>query len=206
MLGLAIFGQPHFCPSMLPCPTYSRASHTSALSGPDGSRHSSDQNRKDVNSENSNYCPNFFWEFLSSRRQTPEVWSCCVFTVFEFLSHLPKTSRASRGRKFRFLGIFVFCGHKLLRASLKAPALTGYVGDAQQVPDLIGLILPVFLGGKWHIFQTSAQVRVQENLGGNFGPEKNIYPPPQTPRKTPSRPLAPRPPPARETPPSWDFQ
>ena len=51
-----------------------------------------------------------------------------VFTVFELLSHLPGNSRASRGRKFRF---FVFCGLKLLRASLKAPALTGYVGDAQ---------------------------------------------------------------------------
>ena len=51
---------------------------------------------KDVNSENSNYCPiwvrDFFW---SSRRQNPEVWNFCVFTVFELLSRLPRNSRAS---------------------------------------------------------------------------------------------------------------
>ena len=98
------------------------------LSGPDGSRHSSDQHPKDANSKNSNYCPIFVREFLSSRRQTPEVWNFCVFTVFEFLSHLPRNSRASRGRKFQFFVFFVFCGLKLLRACLKAPALTGYVG------------------------------------------------------------------------------
>ena len=40
-------------------------------------------------------------------------------------------SRASRGRKFQFFVFFVFCGLKLLRACLKAPALTGYVADAQ---------------------------------------------------------------------------
>ena len=57
-----------------------------------------------------------------------------IFTVFEFLSHLPGNSRASRGRKFRlFLSFCVFGVHKLLRACLKAPALTGYVGDAQHV-------------------------------------------------------------------------
>ena len=32
-----------------------------------------------------------------------------------------------------FLSFLVFCGHKLLRACLKAPALTGYVGDAQLI-------------------------------------------------------------------------
>ena len=101
------------------------------LSGPDGSRHSSDQHSKDENSENLNYCRIFVREFLSSRRQTPEVWNFCVFAVFEFLSHLPRNSRASRGRKFRFFVFFVFCGLKLLRACLKAPALTGYVEDAQ---------------------------------------------------------------------------
>ena len=106
------------------------------LSGPDGSRHSSDQHPKDVNSENSNYCPIFVREFLSSRRQTPEVWNFCVFTVFEFLSHLPGNSRASRGRKFQFFVFFVFCGLKLLRACLKASALTGYVGDAQLISEI----------------------------------------------------------------------
>ena len=99
------------------------------LSGPDGSRHSSDQHSKDVNSEN-RICP-VFVQFLSgnfsfSRRQTPEAWNFCVFTVFEFLSHLPRTSRASRGRKFQFF-LLVFYGHKIFRACLKAPVLTGYV-------------------------------------------------------------------------------
>ena len=87
-----------------------------SLSGPDGSRHSSDQHPKDPNSKNVNYCPIFVREFLSSRRQTPEVRNFWVFAVFEFLSNLPRNSRASRGQKFRFLVFFVFCGHKLLRA------------------------------------------------------------------------------------------
>ena len=98
------------------------------LSGPDGSRHSSDQHPKDVNSENLKYCPIFVRDLLSSQRHIPEVWNFCVFTVFEFLSHLPRNSRASRGRKFQFFVFFVFCGLELLRACLKAPALTGYVG------------------------------------------------------------------------------
>ena len=88
---------------------------------------------RDVNSKNSNYCPKIcVREFLSSRRQTPEMSNFCVFTVSEFLPHLPRNSRASRGRKFRFVVsfFFVFCGRKLLWAGLKAPGLTGYVGDA----------------------------------------------------------------------------
>ena len=36
-----------------------------------------------------------------------------------------------------FLSIFVFCGLKLLRACLKAPALTGYIGDAQNIAGKI---------------------------------------------------------------------
>ena len=48
------------------------------LSGPDGSRHSSDQYPKDVNSEHLNYCPIFVPELLSSRRLNPEVWISCV--------------------------------------------------------------------------------------------------------------------------------
>ena len=92
----------------------SRFNGALSLSGPDGSRHSSDQHPKpkDVNSKNSNYCPIFVRELLSSRRQTPEVWNFCVSTVFEFLSHLPRNSRASQGRKFRFFVFFVFCGLK----------------------------------------------------------------------------------------------
>ena len=38
------------------------------MSGPDGSRHSSDQHPKVVNSENSNYCP----EFVSGNFCPPE--------------------------------------------------------------------------------------------------------------------------------------
>ena len=118
------------------------------LSGPDGSRHSSDQHPKDVNSENSNYCPVFVWEFLSSRRQTPEVWkNFCVFTVFECLPHLPRNSRASRGRKFRFFAFSVFCGLKLLRACLKAPAFAGYVGDAQPKPQICPKFVPAIVFG-----------------------------------------------------------
>ena len=101
------------------------------LSGPDGSRHSSDQHPKVVNSENSNYCPEFVSGnfFVLPKANSRGIWNFCVFTVFEFLSRLPGNSRASRGRKFRFFVFFVFCGLKLLRARLKAPALTGYVGD-----------------------------------------------------------------------------
>ena len=54
----------------------------------------------------------------------------CVFTVSEFLSHLPRNSRASGDGNSDFLSFFVFRGRKLLWACLKAPALTGYVGDA----------------------------------------------------------------------------
>ena len=71
---------------------------------------------------------NFYRECLSSQRQ---VWNFCVFTVFKFLPQLPTNSRASWGRKFRF---FAFCGHKLLKACLKAPGLTGYIGDPQAAP------------------------------------------------------------------------
>ena len=54
------------------------------LSGPDGSRHSSDQHPKDVNSKSSKYCPIFVRELLSSRRQTPEVWNFCVLQYLTF--------------------------------------------------------------------------------------------------------------------------
>ena len=73
--------------------------------------------------------------FVLPKANSRGVECLCVFTVFELLSHLPKNSRASRGRKFRFSVFFVFCGLKLLRACLKGPALAGYVGDAQLMPE-----------------------------------------------------------------------
>ena len=103
------------------------------LSGPDRSRHSSNQHPKDVNSENSNYCPIFVREFLSSRRQTPEVWNFCDFAVFEVF--VPPTEKLPSllGTEIPVFYLFVFCGLKLLRVCLKAPALTGYVRDAQYI-------------------------------------------------------------------------
>ena len=39
--------------------------------------------------------------------------------------------------------VFVFRGHKLLRASLKVPALTGYVGDAQSISLFASVFCPM---------------------------------------------------------------
>ena len=78
-------------------------------------RHSSDQKPKDVNSKNSNYCP----EFVSAgiivlcKGKLPRCRIFCVFTLSEFLSHLPRNSRASRTeiQIFCLLWSFVvFCG------------------------------------------------------------------------------------------------
>ena len=66
-----------------------------ALSGPDRSHHSSDQQPKDVNSENSNYCPIFVPTLVLPKANSHGVEFLC-FTVFEFLSQLPRSSRASR--------------------------------------------------------------------------------------------------------------
>ena len=79
------------------------------LSGPDGSRHSSDQQRQpqDVNSKIRiivrNLCPGIF---VLPKANSQDV-EFCVFAVFEFLSHLPRNSRAPRGRKFRFVLSFL---------------------------------------------------------------------------------------------------
>ena len=101
------------------------------LSGPDRSRHSSEKQPQEVHSQNSSYCPIWVWEFLSSWRQLPRCWFLCVFAVFEFLFQLPRNSRASRDGNSDFLLFWgVFCGQKLLRACLMAPALMGYVGAA----------------------------------------------------------------------------
>ena len=75
------------------------------------------------------------------------MWNFCVFTVFEFLSHLPRNSRAFRGRKFRFSVFSVFCGLKLLKACLKAPALTGYVGDRARIYDSCAC---EYVGKRWY--------------------------------------------------------
>ena len=83
--------------------------------------HSSDQHPKNVNSGNLNYCP-FFCPGMFA---LPKANSQGV--EFLFLQCLT----SSRRQNFRFSVFFVFCGQKLLRARLKAPALTGYVRDAQ---------------------------------------------------------------------------
>ena len=55
-----------------------------------------------------------------------------------------RETRASRDGDSDFWSFFVFCGHKLLRACLKGPALTGYVGDAQDKGCISNLGLIVF--------------------------------------------------------------
>ena len=92
--------------------------------------HSSDQQPKDVNSENSNYCLEFVSGNVCSPKGKLPRCRISVLTVFEFLSHLLRNSWASRDGNSGF-GFFAFCGQKLLWACLKAPTLTGYVGDAQ---------------------------------------------------------------------------
>ena len=122
----------HIGPRNLTLNTHDRSRFLgNRLSGPDGSRHSSDRHPKDVNSK-----IRIIVQFLSGNVCPPEgkLPRCGIsvfLQLFEFLSHLPRNSRSSRGRKFRFFVVFVFCGLKLLKACLKAPALTGYVGDAQ---------------------------------------------------------------------------
>ena len=101
------------------------------LSGPDGSRHSSDQHPKNVNSENSNYC-----QFLSGNFCPPEgkLPRCGISAFLQCLNFRPsyrETPEPPGDGNSNFFVFFVFCGLKLLRACLKAPALTGYVGDAQ---------------------------------------------------------------------------
>ena len=99
------------------------------LSGPDGSRHSSDQHPKDVNSENLTYCLEFVSRNVCPPEgQVPRSGISVFFAVFEFLSHLPRNSRASRGRKFRSFCLFCLlwpqvaqglfegtCAHVILR-------------------------------------------------------------------------------------------
>ena len=64
--------------------------HRNDLSGPDGSRHSSDQQPKDVNSENSNYCP----EFVSGNFCPPEgKLPRCRISVFLQSLNFCHTSR-----------------------------------------------------------------------------------------------------------------
>ena len=97
--------------------------HGQALSGPDGSRHSSNQHPKDVNSENSNHCPIFVQEFCPPEGKLPR---CGISQFLQCLNFCP-TSRETPeppGMEIQSFCLFVFCGHYLLRASLKAPALT----------------------------------------------------------------------------------
>ena len=58
--------------------TSARSKCCNFLSGPDASHHSGDHHPKDVNSENSNYCLILVREFLSSRRQIPQVGNFCL--------------------------------------------------------------------------------------------------------------------------------
>ena len=101
------------------------------LSGPDGSRHSNDQKPKDVNSKNSNYCP----EFVSGNFRPPEgkLPRCRISVFLQSLNFCPtsrETPEPPADGNSDFLSFFVFCGRRLLWVCLKAPALTGYVGDA----------------------------------------------------------------------------
>ena len=81
------------------------------------------------NSKDSNYYPIFVPELLSSRRQTPEVWKFCVVQqCLSFCSSSPETPEPLGTENLIFCPFFVFCCQKLMRACLKARALTGYVG------------------------------------------------------------------------------
>ena len=97
-----------------------------------GSHHSSDQHPKDVNSKNPNDCPIFVREFfVLPKADSRGVEFLCSYRVWIFgplPEKLPSLLRTEI--RFFFFFFFVFCGHKLLRVCLKAPALTGYVGDA----------------------------------------------------------------------------
>ena len=99
------------------------------LSGP-----ASDQDPKDANSEDS-YCRSVFVrDFLSSRRQTPKVWNFCVFVEgFWIFVPAPEKLPSLPGTEIQIFCLFVsfvFCGHRLSMACLKAPTLTRSVGDA----------------------------------------------------------------------------
>ena len=90
---------------------------TLVLGGPDGSRHSSDQDPKDVTSEYLNYCPIFVLDFCPPEGKLPRCGISEFLQCLNFLSHLPRNSpRASRGRKVDFLSFLFFCALKLLRA------------------------------------------------------------------------------------------
>ena len=93
------------------------------LSGPNGSRHSSDQHPKDVQSEHSSYCPNFVREVCPPEGKLPR---CGISAFWQCLNFCP-ASRACRGTEILILCLF----YLLLRACLKTPALTGYVRDTQ---------------------------------------------------------------------------
>ena len=66
---------------------------------------------------------------LSSWMQTPEVWNFCAFRSVWIFVPAPEKLPSLPGTEIQI--IFVLCGHKLLRACLKAPTLTRYVRDAQ---------------------------------------------------------------------------
>ena len=63
-------------------------------------------------------------------------WNCLFL---ECLFQLLRNSRASGGRKFRFCVFLSFVAY-LLRACLKAPALTGYVRDTQETDKSSALL------------------------------------------------------------------
>ena len=65
------------------------------------------------------------------------MWNFCVFTVFDFCPTYRETPEPPGDGNSNFCLFCLFCGLKLLRDSLKAPALTGYVGDAQDLDELI---------------------------------------------------------------------
>ena len=102
-----------------------------ALSGPDGSRHSSDQHPKVVNSENSNYCP----EFASGNFCPPEGklprYGISVF--LQYLNFCPAYPGIRRGRSTQ-----ARIPPKLLR---KLPGKLGVVGGVlRKLPGRVPLL------------------------------------------------------------------
>ena len=106
----------------------------------------------------------------------------CGMYVFlqclSFLSHLASNSRASGNSDL--LSFFVFRGYKLLRAFLKARALTEYVGDTQNI-DITDLSMrkswPISDSHKQELnanLDLEAKAAKHRNDGNNKNPEVGL--------------------------------
>ena len=77
-------------------------------------------------------------QFLSGILRPPEgkLPRCGISVFLQCLNFCPtyrETPEPPGDGNSNYLSFFVICGLRLLRACLKAPALTGYVGDAQEM-------------------------------------------------------------------------